>query len=309
MRTRARLPVLQTVAEVFTFTFRKFPSLFVLTFVAAVIVEPLTFLSLQFTGSFAEFASLAQSGVATDRIIASLPNTGLCVLIVLMGALLFLALIAVPIIRHITHGERLWLIRINANTLRYMLIQFPVIFILVGIAMLALTATATLSGVFTITPVELDMMTLLLLFPVIIALAYFGVRLSLVPVAAVASGLLNFDQGLALTKNNGFRLLLIILMIGIPVLIVGLIAMDAVLQLYMTDRDSLAAVGEPDASHIFNGGPRQILELYGYIFSKPAFIAANTIVFLFLAFAAGSMLSAPAIAYRKLTRSVSSDRA
>ena len=73
MSTRARLPVLQTVADVFTFVFRKFPSLFVLTFVAAVIVEPLTFLSLQFTGSFAECASLAQSGVVTDRIIASLP--------------------------------------------------------------------------------------------------------------------------------------------------------------------------------------------------------------------------------------------
>jgi hypothetical protein len=309
MSTRAGLPVLQTVADVFTFAFRNFPSLFVLTFVAAVIVEPLTFLSLQFTGSFAEFASLAHSGVVTDRIIASLPKTGLCLLIVLMGALLFLALIAVPIIRHITHGERLWLIRINTNSFRYMLSQFPVILILVGIAVFALTAISAFGGIFTDTSGEPGVMTLLLLFPVIIALAYFGVRLSLVPVAAVASGSLNFDQGLALTKNNGFRLLLIILMTGMPVLIVGLIAMDAVLQLYMTDQDSLAAVGEPDASHIFNGGPKQILELYGYIFSKPAFIAANMIVFLFLAFAAGSMLSAPAIAYRKLTRSDGLDRA
>lgn len=302
MSTRTRLPVLQTVRDVFTFVIRKFPSLFVLTFVAAFIAEPLTFLSLQFTGSFAEFASLAQSGVAADRIFASLPKTGLCLLIVLIGTLLFFALIAVPIIRHITHGERLWLIRINTSTLRYMLSQFPVILILVGIALFTLTATAAFGGALTNTPREPGLMTLLLLFPIIIALAYFGVRLSLVPVAAVASGSLNNNQGLAVTKNNGFRLLMIILMIGLPILIVGLIAMDAVLQLYMTDQDSLAAVGEPDASYIFNGGPKQILELYGYIFSKPAFIAANAIVFLFLAFAASSMLSAPAIAYSKLTK-------
>ena len=302
MSTHVRLSVLQTVADIFIFSFRKFPSLFVLTLVAAVIAEPLTFLSLQFTGTFAEFASLAQSSVVTDRIIESLPKTVLGFLIVLMGALLFLALIAVPIIRHIVHGERLWLIRINTSTLRYLLSQFPVILILVGIALYALTATATFGGFFTNSPGESGVITLMLLFPVIIALAYFGVRLSLVPVAAVASGSLNIDQGLALTKNNGFRLLLIIFMIGMPILIVGLNAMDAVLQLYSTDQDSPAAVGELDASHIFNGGPRQIFELYGYIFSKPAFIAANTIVFLFFAFAAGAMLSAPAIVYRKLTR-------
>lgn len=301
MNTDVRLPILQTVLDIFIFTFRKFPSLFVLTLVAAVIAEPLTFLSLQFTGTFSELASLAQSSVVTDRITESLPKTGLCFLIVLMGALLFLALIAVPIIRHIVHVERLWLIRINTSTLRYLLSQLPVVLILMGIALYTFTATVAFGGFFTSSPVESGVMTLILLFPVVIALAYFGVRLSLVPVAAVASGSLNIGQGLALTKNNGFRLLLIIFMIGMPILIVGLNAMDTVLRLYSTEQDSLGAVGEPDASHIFNGGPMQILELYGYIFSKPAFIAANTIVFLFFAFGAGAMLSAPAIVYRKLT--------
>ena len=98
MSTHVRLSVLQTVADIFIFSFRKFPSLFVLTLVAAVIAEPLTFLSLQFTGTFAEVASLAQSSVVTDRIIESLPKTVLGFLIVLMGALLFLALIAVAML-------------------------------------------------------------------------------------------------------------------------------------------------------------------------------------------------------------------
>ena len=227
-----------------------------------------------------------------------------------MGRLLFLALIAVPIIRHITHGERLWLIRINTNSLRYMLSQFPVILILVGIAVFALMATAAFGGVLHKHPGRIWCNDASAVVPrhdhACLSSAF---RLALVPVAAVASGSLNFGHGLALTKKQRLSFSSDHLMIGIPLLIVGLIAMDAVLQLYMTDQDSLAAVCEPNASHIFNGGPRQILELYVYIFSKPSFIAANTIVFLFLAFAAGSMLSAPAIAYRKLTRSVRLDRA
>ena len=63
---RFRLPVIQTVMDAFTFAFRKFPSLFALTLVASVIIEPLMFLVLQVTGSFAEFSLFAQSGLSTD---------------------------------------------------------------------------------------------------------------------------------------------------------------------------------------------------------------------------------------------------
>jgi len=302
MSTRVSLPVFQTVMDTFAFAFRKFPSLFILTFVAAIITEPLTFLCLQFTGTFAEFASLAQPGVFTDHFVASLLKSGPGLLIVLMGVLSFLALITVPIIRHITHGERLWLIRINSRTIPYMLSQLPVLLILAGICLFFLKTTTVFGWDLTNTPVESGTIRFLLWLPVIIALSYFGVRLSLVPVAAVASGSLNIGNGFSLSRNNGFRILLIILMVGLPILIVGLIAMDAVLQLYSTDQDLLAAAGEPDASYIFNGGPGQILELYRYIFSRPAFIAANMIVFLYLAIAAGTLLSAPAIAYCKLTK-------
>ena len=287
MNTRVSLPVFQTVMDTFAFALSKFPSLFVLTFVAAIITEPLTFLSLQFTGAFAGLASLAQPGVSTERFIASLPNSGPGLLIVLMGVLFFLALITVPIIRHITHGERLWLIRINSRTFHYMLSQLPVLLILVGIILLWLDAAA---------------MKFLLWLPVLIVLSYFGARLSLVPVDAIVSGSVNIRNGLSLSRNNGLRLLLIILAVGLPILIVGLVAMDAVLQLYSADQDPLATASELDASYIFDGGPGQILELYGHIFSRPAFIAANMIVFLFLAIAAGALLSAPAIAYCKLTK-------
>ncbi len=302
MSTRAGLPVFQTVADIFAFTFKKFPSLFVLTLVSAVIAEPLTFLCLQLTGSFADLAALQYSSLFTDRSSAPLAASWLGLSIALLGVLLFFALSAVPIIRHLTHGERLWLIRINTSSPRYILSQLPVILILLGIILLVLTATTAFVGVVTNTPQDHGVMTFLLLLPVIITLAYFGVRLSLVPVAAVARGSLNIYQGLALTKNNGFRLLSIILIIALPLLLVGLVAMDVVLQLYATDQNSLSAVSEPQESQIFNGGPRQIIELYSYTYSKPAFIAANAIVFLFLAFAAGSLLSAPAIVYRKLIK-------
>lgn len=302
MSTHIRLPVFQTVADIFAFTFREFPSLFVLAFVAAVITEPLTFLCLQFTGAFAEFASLAQPGVFTDHFVASLLKSGPGLLIVLMGVLLFLALIAVSIIRHITHGERLWLVRINSRTIPYMLSQLPVLLILVGICLFFLKTTTAFGWDLLNTLVEPGTIRFLLWLPVIIALSYFGVRLSLVPVAAVASGSLNIGNGFSLSRNNGFRILLIVLIVGLPILIVGLIAMDAVLQLYSTSQDPLAGTGEPDASYIFDGGPRQILELYRYIFSRPPFIAANMVVFTFLAIAAGSMLSAPTIAYYKLTK-------
>ena len=289
MSTHVRLSVLQTVVDIFIFSFRKFPSLFVLTLVAAVIAEPLTFLSLQFTGTFAEFASLAQSSVVTDRIIESLPKTVLGFLIVLMGALLFLALIAVPIIRSVTHGERLWLVRINTTTPGYMLAQLPVILILAGIGFVAVIESGAVT---------------LVLSPAIIAFSYVGVRLSLVPVDVVASGSLNFSKGLALSKYNGFRLLVIMLLTGLPVLIVGLISMETVLGLYGTDNGSVTVVSEPSSSQIFHGGPRQILELYIYTYSRPDFVAANGIVFLFMAFAGGIMLSAPAIAYRKLAKGI-----
>jgi hypothetical protein len=78
--------------------------------------------------------------------------------------------------------------------------------------------------------------------------------------------------------------------------------METVLGLYGTDDGSVTVVSEPSSSQIFHGGPRQILELYIYTYSRPDFVAANGIVFLFMAFAGGVMLSAPAIAYRRLAR-------
>ncbi len=138
MSTRARLPVLATVAEAFTFAFRKLPSLFILTFVAAVIAEPLTFLSLQFTDSFEAFSSLARSGMTDVGTVPLFPKAALGLVIVLLGALLFLAPVAVPIIRHISHRERLWLIRINSGTPLYILSQLPVILILATIAVIGL---------------------------------------------------------------------------------------------------------------------------------------------------------------------------
>ena len=289
MIKRFRLPVIQTVMDAFTFAFRKFPSLFVLTLVASVFIEPLMFLVLQVTGSFAEFSLFAQSGLSTDYPIDSIYKILLGVLIILVAVLLFFALIAVPIIRHVTHGERLWLVRINTTTPGYMLAQLPVILILAGIAFVAVIESGAVT---------------LVLSPVIIAFGYVGVRLSLVPVDVVASGSLNFSKGLALSKYNGFRLLVIILLTGFPVLIVGLISMEIVLGLYGTDDGSVTVVGEPGSSQIFHGGPRQILELYIYTYSRPAFVAANGIVFLFMAFAGGVMLSAPTIAYRKLAKGI-----
>jgi cation transporter-like permease len=72
----------------FTYAFRKFPSLFVLTLVASVLVEPLMFLVLQVTGSFAEFSLFAQSGLSTDYTIASILKILLGVLIILVAVLL-----------------------------------------------------------------------------------------------------------------------------------------------------------------------------------------------------------------------------
>ena len=94
MYTHTRLPVLQTVVEVASFVVKKFPALLALTCVAAVIAEPLTFLALQFTGNFAELASLFSAGVASNSIIASLAESWRGLLIVLLGVTLFLALIA-----------------------------------------------------------------------------------------------------------------------------------------------------------------------------------------------------------------------
>ncbi len=287
---------------VFTFVIKKFPALFVLTVVAAVIAEPLTFLALQSTGNFAEFASLAHTDIATGGVIASLVESWRSLLIVLTGFTLFLALISVPVIRHVTHNEKLWLIRVNTNTARHMVCQVPAILILAGIALFILMATAGLDRVFTDSPGKPGLMTILLLFLIIIVLTYFGARFTLIPVAAVAGDSLNIGRGFGLTKGNGFRLVLVFLMVGIPMLIVGLIAMDKVLMLYSTNQESLTTVGEPDAANIFNGGPRQILELYVYIFSKPVFITANTIVLLFLSLATGSILGIPAIAYHKLNK-------
>ena len=243
----------------FTYAFRKFPSLFVLTLVASVLVEPLMFLVLQVTGSFAEFSLFAQSGLSTDYPIDSIHKILRGVLIILVAVLWFFALIAVPIIRHVTHGERLWLVRINTTTPGYMLAQFPVILILAGIAFVAVIESGAIT---------------LVLSPAIIAFGYVGVRLSLVPVDVVVSGSLNFSKGLALSKYNGFRLLVIMLLTGFPVLIVGLISMETVLGLYGTDDGSVTVVGEPNSSQIFHGGPRQILELYIYTYSSPAFVAA-----------------------------------
>jgi hypothetical protein len=286
---RSRLPVIQTVTDAFTFAFRKLPSLLALTLVASVLVEPLMFLILQVTGSAAEFSLFAQSGLSTDYTIASILRILLGILIILVAVLLFFALIAVPIIRHVTHDERLWLVRINTTTPGYMLAQLPVMLILAGIAFVAVTESAAV---------------MLVLSPAIIVLGYVGVRLSLVPVDVVACGSLNYGKGLALSKYNGFRLLVIMLLTGLPVLIVGLISMEVVLGLYGTDHGSVPVVSEPDSSQFFHGGPRQILDLYIYTYSRPAFVAANGIVFLFIAFAGGIMLSAPAIAYRKLAKGI-----
>jgi hypothetical protein len=295
-----RLAVLQTAAEVFSFAIRKFPELVALTVVAAVIVEPLMFLALQFTGGFAAVAFMFDAGGTTNSVITSTAGYGRALLIVLAGIILFFALVSVPIIRHITHNERLWLIRINRSTPRYMLYQIPVILILAVVVLVVLMIMTGYDSVLSGSLGAPGSVILVLGCAGLILACYFGARFSLIPVAAVASDSSKIGHGFELSRGNGFRLVMVFLLVGIPNLIIGLFAMDKVFLLYATYQESLAAVNEPDAANIFNGGPRQILELYGYIFSKPAFIAANSIVFLFLSLAVGSMLGVPAIAYRNL---------
>ena len=241
MSTRVKLPVFEVVEEAFKFDWRKLVALAVLNLtIELLFLVPLVILFFYvFADSFPGLSSVGDfEDGAVYEIPTADPNTsgyqtsdlffpsGFWMVLGLMIFVLFLIflIIGTQITRSITHGERLWLIKINRYTFRYFI---ALLIVLPLILLVELATAAPIIGALSLAD-NLDVSKPLLLVPAIMISAmifvYFFARLWLFPVVSVAQERISFTAAFKAAKGNSWRIIGVWLVTFILMIVMFLVA-------------------------------------------------------------------------------------
>jgi len=307
MSTRAKLPVFEVVEEAFKFAWRKLPALLILTITTSILIFlPIFLIVLALTlsdfGLFSLFDATSTAELETAVEVTPVADWTLGVSVVLFAILIILAvslyysIIISQIIRSVMYGERLWLIRINRNTFRYLLAI--VVVMLLSIPVLVLASAPIGIGVYLTDATDIP--EGLILAPAILValmiLVFFFSRLWLVPVDIVTRAKFAIAHGFKAGRSNAWRLFGVFIVVAITTNVIMLVSLLILLPLSMLSPVTLA----PEAIETIETDPAILVDLFSASFTAPFAIAYSVLSTLIQTLLLGVTYSAPVFAYRHL---------
>jgi hypothetical protein len=297
MSDRNKLAVIDTIADAFSFGLKKLPSVLVLYLTVAILIfGPILYLAypmaIDLIQFFKEIGEDVDPEELAEQIIPFMP----VIFLVVVGALFQHAIITPLIIRNITHGETLWLLRINKNTFRYILAA-----IVIGIfMMLAYFAFAALvAGAAIATDGNQDLQGIIIALSVVIGIIlmiYFIVRLSLIPIDIVAQSSFAIGRGYGVSKGNVLRLIGLIIIVMAAMMVIGMIY-QVVITILMVAGGIAFLPSDFDA---VEQDPALLMEHLMALLTSPIMVIVVVFSIVLDAFQTAVMTSAPVFAYRRL---------
>lgn len=297
MSNRTKLAVIDTIADAFNYSFKKLPSLVVLYLSTTILIfGPILWLAYPLVIDFFQFFTEVGENVDpeefAEQIIPFAPIIGLLVL----GSLLQYVVITSLIIRNISHGETLWLIRINKNTFRYIVaaIVVSLLMVVVYAGFAAIIAGAVISA-----GENQEMLGPVVALSVLAGLfvfVYFLVRLSLIPIDVVAQSNFAIGRGFRVSRGNVLRLIGLGVIVFAAILAIAMIAQIVISILLLAG--GLAFF--PSDLDAVEQDPSLLIGHLMALLTSPIMVIVIVFSVILDAFQTGVMTSAPVFAYRRL---------
>lgn len=315
MTAKVKLPVFEVLSDAFSFGWKKLIQLIVLYVTSTVVIfGPLFALALTLFpdllsdlnalnsfnlesdlegvegGDLAPEEALAN---AFDQIAPYIPM----IILFILGAILQGAIFSTAVIRNITQGEAVWLMKINKNVFRYILASIVVGLLIIPIYLLV--GAVGLAG-YTLAQQLAEFGTLIMILTVLLcicALIYLIVRISFIPVAVVSNSKFELRAGWNATKGNVLRI------IGLFILAVILfmtIMIPVAIVFFAIGLDELMA-GTMVSEGSIDENPLIALELLFGSFTSPSMTAINLIGTLLEVYLTAVMAALSAFAFAYMT--------
>lgn len=300
MSDRNKLAVIDTIGEAFAFAFRKLPSLLVLYLTTFIfLLMPIGFVL--YLTLFGQIIELPPPGKkSSPEEISAFILVFVPFMLIIMTAVFGLYSVLIDLItRNVIFQERLWLIRLNKNTVR--VFGASLLYAIISLAMLIFAVLMVEGGAQGISqqwsdnlqgPIEASVIVLAIIITI-----YVIIRFSLVPTAVAAEQKFTMSDGLKATKGNVIRLFFFYLFITVATFVISIIAQLGLSPILSLDPSLTLAQVETPNKETSDMSFTMLKDMY----SSPSFMTYWALLTITQVFQIGITFGASAMAYGKLT--------